>query len=653
MKKLFSLVLVIMMITGVFALVGCNGLWGFDEDDDVVTPAGINWNVKGKVDAAAMNNNLRAVAFADGFFENLVARVYRLSDGALAVNTDFPIDSNYEYNLTFTALPGTYTVRIEHKTIVNFILKRIFNETFNNNDPTVKPLTVDIISTAIAEKVAEDPSIDPVEDYLALSTNPTVVAYADAFDKAFYTLVSTGAGEVSATPIIKVESVSLNETAKTLNKAGTFQLTATLSPLAPTVATVKWSSSKPEVATVDQNGLVAAVGGGVTNITVTTDSGLKTATCVVTVVVPVTGVKLDKATLTMDDGTTGTLVATVEPTDATNKGVVWSSSNTGVATVDSGVVTAVAPGDTVITAASAEDNTIKATCNVTVNKVNVSSVTLVDEAVTLTISSTRTLVFNLLPANATVKTVSWTSSNPAVAEVNATTGLITAKTEGTTNVTVASTDDPSKTDVCVVTVSAQQILVNSISITETLIVGKDAEKTISVTFDPSNATNKSISWTSSNPLIASVNPTTGVVKGVAKGTATITATSADGNKTDTCAVEVQTGVKTVTFANDVAGLNLSNMQIEIRNVPTGYTNSVSVNYTKIDSVTGASSAAVTKYQKITIPGVNEFVLASGDEGPIPSFKTLTFDEEIPFGAEVKIYDGDTETYPHSVTIPQP
>lgn len=656
-KKLFSLALVMMMITSVFAVVGCNGLWGFDEDDDVVTPAGINWNVKGKVDATDMNGNLRAVAFADGFFENLVARVYRLSDGSLAVGTDFPVDSNYEYNLTFTALPGTYTVRIEHKTIVNFILKRIFNETFNNNDPTVKPLTVDIISTAVAEKAAEDPTIDPVADYSVLSGDPTVIAYADIFDKAFYTLVSTGAGEVSPPTIIKVESVTLNATTKSLNKTETFQLVPTLTPANPTVASVTWSSSNTAVATVSNTGLVTAVGGGNANITVTTVSGLKTAACAVTVVVPVTGVTLDKATHTMPDGTNVTLIATVAPADATNKTVTWTSSDATVATVsDAGLVTALKPGVTTITATSAADNTKSATCAVTVTAVAVTGVTLNKDTTSIVTGLTETLVATVAPANATNKAVTWTTSNAAVATVS-NTGVVTAVAAGNANVTVTTTDG-SFTDVCAVTVVNSPIAVTGVTLNKnatSIVAG--AKETLVATVAPANASNKNVTWTTSNGSVATVSAT-GEVTAVAVGTANITVTTADGSKTAVCAVKVTAAPvvdrKTVTFSQAVTGMNLGNLQIVIR-TPSFATHTNSVVVTYIDATVSPSVEKQETYNKdaALTTQFSEVTLVPSITTPyaVKSFTTLTFAQDLPAGAVVAIFNLDTSADVITYTVP--
>jgi uncharacterized repeat protein (TIGR02543 family) len=135
---------------------------------------------------------------------------------------------------------------------------------------------------------------------------------------------------------------------------------------------VKWKSDNESVATVT-NGLVTAKAVGNTNITVTTEDGGFTATCTVTVTVPVTGVTLNKTMLELDVGDTGTLITTVLPSNATNKNVSWSSSNTAVATVSvsglHGTVTAVSAGTAGITVTT-EDGGFTATCTVTVKKLN-------------------------------------------------------------------------------------------------------------------------------------------------------------------------------------------------------------------------------------------------------------------------------------------
>lgn len=177
---------------------------------------------------------------------------------------------------------------------------------------------------------------------------------------------------------VAVTGVSVSPASVSLNVGGTTQLTATVNPSDATDKSVSWSTSDSSVATVS-NGLVTAVGAGTADITVTTTDGAKTATCRVTVTAPVavTGVQLDKSTLSLEEGANYTLTATVAPANASNKNVTWSSSDTSVATVNSsGKVTAVAEGSAVITARSAADTTKSASCAVTVSASGSSTVTV-------------------------------------------------------------------------------------------------------------------------------------------------------------------------------------------------------------------------------------------------------------------------------------
>ena len=175
------------------------------------------------------------------------------------------------------------------------------------------------------------------------------------------TLNGTPSGDVT----YKVTGVSLSLNTLTLDVGDSETLNATVQPDNATNQNVTWSSNNAEVATVE-NGVVTAIGEGETTITVTTKDGCKTATCIVTVTVPVTGVKLNKETLELFTDGSETLTATVEPGNATNKNVTWSSSDETIATVDNnGTVTAVGAGEATITVTT-EDGSKTATCQVTV-----------------------------------------------------------------------------------------------------------------------------------------------------------------------------------------------------------------------------------------------------------------------------------------------
>ena len=166
---------------------------------------------------------------------------------------------------------------------------------------------------------------------------------------------------------ISVTGVTLDQSALPISVGGSAELKANVTPENATNKTVTWSSDNTAVATVDASGKVTAVAPGTATITVTTADGGKTANCTVTVTQPVTDVTLDKTTMDLFVGNGGTLTAKVQPDNASNKTVNWTTSNAGVATVDAnGKVTAVGAGKATITATAADGSEKKAVCEVTV-----------------------------------------------------------------------------------------------------------------------------------------------------------------------------------------------------------------------------------------------------------------------------------------------
>ena len=167
-------------------------------------------------------------------------------------------------------------------------------------------------------------------------------------------------------------SVSINKTTDNLAVGGTDNLNATVAPTNATNKAVTWTSSDNSTATVDSTGKVIIVSAGTTTITATTVDGSKVATCIVTVnnqIIKTTSVSLIKTTDSLVVGSTDTLSATVNPIDATNKDVTWTSSDASIATVNNvGKVTAISAGSATITAATADSNKT-ASCTVTVNNI--------------------------------------------------------------------------------------------------------------------------------------------------------------------------------------------------------------------------------------------------------------------------------------------
>ena len=334
---------------------------------------------------------------------------------------------------------------------------------------------------------------------------------------------------------IGVTSVTLDKTDLTLNVNDKVKLNETVKPDDATTKTVTWKSDKPEIAEVDNNGNVTAKAAGTATITATVDG--KSVSCKVTVngqtTVPVASVELNQTTLELIAGKEATLTATVKPDDATNKTVTWSSNNETVATVDNnGKVTAKAAGEATITAKVGDK---QVTCNVKVTaaEVAVESVTLDQSSLELIAGKEATLTATVKPDNATNRTVAWESNATNVATVD-NNGKVTAKAAGEAIITAKAGD---KTATCTVTVAKADVAVESVTLDKTSLDLKTGDNTtLTATVAPQNATNNTVTWSSSNPEFVTV--ANGTVTAVSAGTATITVTTADGNHKATCTVTV-------------------------------------------------------------------------------------------------------------------
>ena len=372
----------------------------------------------------------------------------------------------------------------------------------------------------------------------------TPYGYWDDFGKARSCnfIIKAFTDNETQTPVVEVESVSLNKSEMTLTEGESETLAATVTPDNAENKSIKWSSNNEAVATVDANGTVTAKSAGTAVITATSTNG-KSAGCTVTVEkkqIPVTEVRLSESTVGIVEGSTYKLTATVLPENTTDsKSVSWSSSNSEVATVDAnGTVTAKRAGTAVITATST--NGKSAGCTVTVSKkeIPITEISLDKSSATLTEGETTTLTATVLPENTTYgKSVKWSSSNVAVATVDIM-GKVTAKSAGTAIITAIS--ENGKTASCTITVNKKDtnITITEVRLnksTETLTEGD--KTTLTATVLPENTTDsKNVSWSSSNSEVATVDAN-GTVTAKRAGTAIITATSTNG-KTAGCTVTV-------------------------------------------------------------------------------------------------------------------
>lgn len=246
--------------------------------------------------------------------------------------------------------------------------------------------------------------------------------------------------------------------------------------------------------------------------------------------VKVEKVTLNKSKATLIKGSKMTLKATLNPKNTTQKKLKWSTSNKKVATVNAkGVVQGIKKGTATITV-QVKGTSKKATCKVTVkNPIKVQKVTLSPKGASLYEGQSRTLKANLKPANTTQKTLVWSTSNKKVATVTSK-GVVRAVKKGTATITV-TVKGTSKKATCKITVKAKPVVkVTSLAFSETeKTIGKGDIYQTKVTLKPTNATNKEVTYSSSNPSVATVD-SKGKVTGKKIGDTVITATAKDGSK---------------------------------------------------------------------------------------------------------------------------
>ena len=256
-----------------------------------------------------------------------------------------------------------------------------------------------------------------------------------------------------------VTGITLSQHELTLLKGATATLTATVIPADAPNKNFSWKSDNEAIAKV-VNGVVTAVSKGETIIRVTTEEGNKTDECKVIVKeesdpVAVTGVKLSFSTLTQKIGTSFTLVATVEPANATNKAVTWSSSNSTVASVTNmGIVQAKAAGTADITVTTA-DGGHTATCSftVTTEDVPLTGLKISPSEKHIKVGQASTLDVKYEPVTATHKVVTWETSNAAIVTVDQD-GNIQGVAVGEATITVKSKKDEAIKSTCKVVVES-------------------------------------------------------------------------------------------------------------------------------------------------------------------------------------------------------
>lgn len=340
-----------------------------------------------------------------------------------------------------------------------------------------------------------------------------------------------------------------------------------------------------------------------------------------------------------------------------NGNVTWKSSDTNIVTVSNGKITGVSEGTAYVSATDGKSTDL---CKITVISyyVPVKDLTLSKSSETLSLNGTTKIVANIQPSNASNKKIYYLSQDSSIASVDEN-GNVTAKKEGSTYISV---NVENKTRLFkVIVVKNLTVSLKSISITQNISLNEGETKRINVTYNPSNASNKKVSWKSSNTGVVTVDEN-GNVKGISPGSATITATSNDGNHIATSKITVLKVDKSLKSIS----LNKTELELKIGNEET-----LVVNFEPSNAENKKISWSSSKDEVVTVdngkikalkPGTAEIKVVSDDgkKEAVCKVKVLSLPiESISFKDEtIEVYVGNiatlvTKSVPENTAIEDP
>lgn len=371
------------------------------------------------------------------------------------------------------------------------------------------------------------------KDVCTVDNDGKVTAVGSGTCNIVVTNVDTGISDYCVVTVTQpVTGITLNSDYQSMWVGSKYAIIPNVQPVDADNKKVTYQSSDTSVATVDADGVVTAVKGGTCVIIVTTDELQLKASVTIDVKEYVSSIKLSENNKYLNIGATGTLTATVGSDTATNKAIVWSSSNSGVCAVVDGTLYGMYPGVAVITATAADGSGVSDTC--IVNVVNpVTSVSIEPEEVRILVGDYYKLKANVEPADATVQELRWESSDESIATVDSD-GEVLGIAVGKCRITAYSTDGNEVKGSCSVYVSPvvkiSSLKINSSEIT--MLVGKTRKLSSYVT--PTNTT-ESVNWYSTDTSIVAVD-SEGTITTVGPGIADVVVYGGTTNVSTACKV---------------------------------------------------------------------------------------------------------------------
>ena len=478
------------------------------------------------------NSSETSVVSIDSTLEKL--KLNSLGESIISITTeDYPYIYDY-------IIFNVYEDNLDELVIDDITTKYGTNELIKDNNYTLNVSTSDYIIESSDESV--------------LYVNPDLTITAKTCGNATLTVYYKNNTLISATKDYKVivEETKIEYTNGLYDNYplyinNTFDLSKYLlvTPLEATYKTLTYTSSDSSIISIDENGLMTALKEGESTITVTSKGGVKTEVSF-NVLIPVSKISTDIVENQIERGSTFDLSThiTVLPDNASNKEVEYLSSDSSIATVDeSGLITTLAKGNFSITVTSKDSNSVYKTIDfisyVRVESIDISllegNTTIYDKG-TLDLSN----LVKVMPADATNTNISFESSNSDIITVSES-GLVKALSSGKAVITIQASDNVS---VSIDFESYIKVTSIDVDLDKTKIEkGSTLDLASLITVSPADATNKTLTYTSSDSSIISVDDK-GLISGLAQGMATITIHQADIEKEITldCVVSV-TGIE--------------------------------------------------------------------------------------------------------------
>ena len=418
----------------------------------------------------------------------------------------------------------------------------------------------------------------------------------------------------------------------------TIDLNVDLSKYKECYNNLTYTSTNSDVATVSKEGVVTALKEGVTTIEVS--NGTKTISTNVEVVsssdtVLVTDVKVDRTSISLEEGKTSEIKVDVLPSNATNKSVDWKSSNEKVAVVSSkGVVESIGVGNAVVTVTT-QDGNKSASVNVTVTKKvedldsvckNVLEKGFSKKSYTLTfLQAINVKYFN----DSLVKDlITWSSSDPSIVKVDRK-GNVLAIGTGKAYVSV-SCNNKVYDRIEINAIKRDSVKASKITLSpSSLTINVGVTKSVSATVTPKNASVKNLKWDSSDNTIAKVN-SKGQITGVKAGKATISVSTADGSATASMNVVVKSSGSTTKPSTSVGvkTINVYPTSMYLSVGSTGYIDAVVLpenasNNKILYSSSNTKVATVNKYGTIKAVGAGTAVIKVSSDADSKLYKKVT------------------------------